>query len=179
VVSVFILKGMKMLDSKYNKLALVGLLVLTACTNPKIVKLSPDTYMLAREAHGGIFASAASMKADVIREASEFAAQQGKVAVPLSAKEIPMGSGPAQWASIEYQFRVLDKDDPAVRKTQLVNNPNFIIQRTDADALQHADVKSSGDVYDALAKLDDLRKRGVLTDTEFAEQKKKLLQSSK
>lgn len=168
-----------MLKNNYKKIASTLLLALTACSNPGIVKLSPDTYMLAREAHGGIFASAASMKADVIREASEFASQQGKVAVPISAKETPMGNGPAQWASIEYQFRVLDKDDPAVRKTQLINNPTFLIQRTDADMLKQADVKGSGEVYDALVKLDDLRKRGVLTDAEFDEQKKKLLQSSK
>lgn len=117
-----------------NGLALGALLVLSACANPGIVKLSPDTYMLAREAHGGIFASAASMKADVIQEASDFAAKQGKIAVPISVKEKPMGNGPAQWASIEYQFRTVDKDDPAVRRTQLVHEPNIIINRTDPDA---------------------------------------------
>ena len=31
--------------------------MLTGCANPGIVKLSPDTYMLYREDHGGIFGS--------------------------------------------------------------------------------------------------------------------------
>ena len=37
----------------------------------------------------------------------------------------------------------------------------------------------SGDFYSELLKLDDLRKRGLLTDKEFEQQKKKLLKKSK
>lgn len=153
-------------------------LALSACSNPGIVKLSPDTYMLAREAHGGVFASAAAMKADVIREASEFASQQGKVAVPISVNEKPMGNGPAQWATIEYQFRVVNEDDPAVRRTQLIHNPNIVIQRADPDAQDQEQLQRSGDAYTNLLKLDELRKRGAITDAEFEEQKKRLLQSA-
>jgi hypothetical protein len=158
---------------------LFALGTLLGCANPDIVQISPDTYLLAREAHGGIFASAAAMKADVIRDASAFAEGQGKVAIPLSAKEIPMGTGPAQWASIEYQFRVVDKNDPAVRRTQLIHNPNVVIQRTDPDA---PDTRAgeqgerAKDIYSELLKLEDLRKRGILTNAEFEVQKKKLLE---
>ncbi|HLD13509.1 MAG TPA: SHOCT domain-containing protein [Burkholderiales bacterium] len=150
------------------------------CANPGIVQISPDTYLLAREAHGGIFASAAALKADVIRDANAFAARQGKVAIPISAKEKPMGNGPAQWASFEYQFRVVDKSDPAVRRTQLIHNPNVIIQRTDPDATDTRageQGERTKDVYSELLKLEDLRKRGILTDAEFEAQKKKLLES--
>jgi hypothetical protein len=148
------------------------------CANPGIVQLSPDTYMLSREAHGGIFASAAGLKAGVIQDANKFAENQGKVAVPISAKEKPMGNGPAQWASFEYQFRVVDKSDPAVRRTQLVHNPNIIIQKADQDApppTAAAEEKKS-DLYSDLLKLEDLRKRGLLTEAEFEAQKKKLLE---
>ena len=88
------------------------LAALSGCANPGIVKLSPDTYMLSREAHGGIFASTSALKAGVISDANAFAESQGKVAIPLSSKETPMGNGPAQWASFDYQFRVVDKNDP-------------------------------------------------------------------
>lgn len=66
--------------------------LLAGCANPGIVKLSPDTYMLTRTDRGGIFGNASAMKADVIREATEFAAKQGKVAIPVPAAP---GSAPA------------------------------------------------------------------------------------
>ena len=151
---------------------------LVGCANPGIVKISPDTYLLAREAHGGIFASAAKLKAGVIADANAFAENLGKVALPISAKEKPMGMGPAQWASFEYQFRVVDKDDPAVRRTQLVHNPKIVIQKSDPDMPEQArkEQGSKVDLYSELLKLEDLRKRGILTEAEFEQQKKKLLE---
>lgn len=161
-----------------NFLLLLCAAALAGCANPGIVKISPDTYMLAREAHGGIFASAAKLKADVIEDANAFAESQGKVAIPISAKEKPMGSGPAQWASFEYQFQVVDKNDPVVRRTQLIHNPNIVIQKTDQDATApvSAEQEKKVDLYSELLKLEDLRKRGILTDAEFETQKKKILE---
>ena len=152
--------------------------VVTGCMNPGIVRLSPDTYMLSREAHGGIFASPAALKAGVIIDANKFAEDQGKVAIPISSKEKPMGPGPAQWASFEYQFRVVDKNDPEVRRTSLDPRPNIVIEKTERI---NADIKTKDqtdrpkDVYTELLKLDDLRKRGIITEEEFQAQKKKLL----
>lgn len=152
--------------------------LLVGCSNPGIVQVSPDTYLLAREAHGGIFASSTALKAGVIQDANAFAESQGKVAIPISAKEKPMGNGPAQWASFEYQFRVVDKDDPAVRRTQMVHNPNVIIQKADPDDVspRQGDKNGTKDLYSELLKLEDLKKRGLLNDAEFEAQKKKLLQ---
>src|ERR1039458_4970183 len=84
---------------------------LAGCANPGIVKLSSDTYMLARTDKGGIFGNASAMKADVIREANAFAASQGKVAIPLATNETPTRPG-QNFASYEYQFRVVDASDP-------------------------------------------------------------------
>ncbi len=163
-----------------NRLALCFIVAaLNGCANPGIVKLSPDTYMLWREAHGGIFASASALKAGVIKDANAFAEAQGKVAIPISSKEVPMGNGPAQWASFEYQFRVVDKNDPEVRRTSLMPRPDVVIEKTEKI---NADVKVKGqsnrakDVYGELLKLDDLRKRGILTEAEFELQKRKLLE---
>ena len=157
----------------------LSIAALSGCSNPGIVKLSPDTYMLSREAHGGIFASASALKAGVINDANAFAESQGKVAIPLSVKEIPMGTGPAQWASFEYQFRVVDKNDPEVRRTSLVPRPDVVIEKTEkitADVKTKDQTDRPKDVYAELVKLDDLRKRGILTDAEFEVQKKKLLE---
>ena len=159
---------------------LFSITVLSGCANPGIVKLSPDTYMLSREAHGGIFASASALKAGVINDANVFAESQGKVAIPLASKETPMGSGPAQWASFEYQFRVVDKDDPEVRRTSLVPRTNVVIEKTENITSNNRtttidESKKPVDIYAELVKLDDLRKKGIITEAEFEAQKKKIL----
>jgi len=150
--------------------------VITGCANPGIVKLSPDTYMLTRTDKGGVFGNASRMKANVIREANEFAASQGKVAIPISLKEDPMYIG--HFASVEYQFRVVDKSDPEAGRVSLVPRPNIVIDKTEKSSVDiHTkdQTEKSRDVYVELIKLDDLRKKGILTDAEFEAQKKKLL----
>lgn len=100
--------------------SLLVILVVAGCaSSPGIVQLSPDTYMISKEDHAGVFGSLAKLKADTIREANEFAAREGKVAVPIASKERPMGICCGQWARFEYQFRVVDKNDPEVRRASL------------------------------------------------------------
>ena len=157
-------------------LAVVLCLLLTGCANPGIVKLSPDTYMLSRVDHGGIFGNSARMKANVIREANEFAENQGKVAIPLATNESPMW--PGHFASVEYQFRVVDKNDPEARRTSLVPRPDVVIDKTEkvsADISRKDMIEKQPDLYTELTKLDDLRKKGIITDVEFEAQKKILL----
>lgn len=98
---------------------------------PGPIQISPDTYMITREDHRGIFGSLASLKAEVINEANQFAARQGKVAIPISSQEKPLGRGPAQWASFEYQFRVVDKDDPEVQRTALLPRADVVIEKNE------------------------------------------------
>jgi hypothetical protein len=153
--------------------ALIG-----CAANPPVTSLSPDTYMITRIDKGGIFGNAAAMKADVIREASEFASRQGKVAVPLFVHETPLRPCPACWASIEYQFRVVAPSDPEVRRTSLTpvapRSEVLIENRTPASARPAP--TQARDLYSEMLKLDDLRKRGLLSDAEFDAQKARLLQ---
>lgn len=151
-------------------------LLLVGCANPGIVHLSPDTYMLSRSDMGGIFGNAAAMKADVINEASEFAMKQGKIAIPLSVKEVPVGFG--RLATIEYQFRVVDKNDPEARRVSLVPRADVVIETKStikADIETKTKTNKSKDVYAELIKLDDLLKRKIITKSEFTNMKKKLL----
>lgn len=154
-------------------------MALAGCANPGIVKISPDTYMLAREDHGGIFGNASALKAGVIRDAEAFAAGQGKVAIPVTAHFKPVGNGPAQWASFEYQFRVVAKDDPEVRRLRaLYPRPDLVVENIDkisADVRTEDKSDKQKDIYNELIKLDDLRKRGIITQAEFEAQKAKLL----
>jgi hypothetical protein len=86
----------------------VTMLAVTACANPGIVQLSPDTYMLSRVDKGGVFGNAAAMKASVIQQANDFAASKGKVAIPISTHEEPVRIG--QFASFDYQFKLVAPD---------------------------------------------------------------------
>jgi hypothetical protein len=132
--------------------------------------------MLSRTDKGGVFGNTSAMKADVIREANEFAASQGKIAIPISLNESPMYIG--HFASVDYQFRVVDESDPEARRINLVPRPNVVIEKTEKttmDVNTKDQTNRPKDIYPELLKLDDLRKRGILSQEEFDAQKKKLL----
>lgn len=146
-------------------------LFFVGCANPGIVQLSPDTYVLSREDHAGIFGSASSLKAGVIQDANKFAEKMGKIAIPLSSETQP--AGPGKWATFEYQFRVVDKDDAEARRTSLVPRPDLVVEKKETSEITTKN--GSIDVYAELIRLDDLRKKGIITNVEFEAQKKKLL----
>ncbi len=155
----------------------LGIIAMSGCANQGIVKLSPDTYMLSRADRGGVFGNPAAMKTEVIQEANAFAESMGKIAVPITANEVPIGLG--RLATFEYQFRVVDKDDPEVRRAALVSRPNGFIEKADKNSVEEKNkgqVDRSKDIYAELIKLDELRKRGILTDAEFETQKKNILE---
>ena len=156
-----------------------AVVVVTAgCANPGIVKLSPDTYMLSKEDHAGIFGSNARLKANVIAEANAFAAKQGKIAIPLYSHETPRGICCGEWGAFEYQFRVVEKNDPEAKRTALAPRADTVIDETEkvtVDVHKTDATPRSKDVYTDLLKLEDLRQRGIITDAEFQVQKAKLL----
>ncbi len=153
---------------------------LSSCANPGIVKLSPDTYMLSRADRAGIFGNTARLKANVIKEANDFAASMGKVAIPLSTNSTPVY--PGHFATFEYQFRVVDKDDPEAKRTHLIHRPDVVIEKhekIDAKIKTEENNSDSIDIYTELTKLNDLRERGIITDAEFEAEKAKILNRSR
>ena len=90
------------------------LALLAGCANPKVVQISSGVYELGRSDHGGIFGNEDALKSGVISDANAFAEKQGKVAIPVYAKQHPVGIL-GDWASFEYTFRVVDKDDPEAK----------------------------------------------------------------
>lgn len=156
----------------------VAVATLVACANPGIVQISPDTYILSRTDKSGIFGNPSAMKADVLREANEFAESKSKVAIPLTVHETPLIVG-QRFASVEYQFRVVDKNDPEAKRTSLVPRADVVIEKAEkisVDIKTKDQTERPRDVYAELIKLDDLRKRGILNEAEFDAQKKKLLE---
>lgn len=150
--------------------------VLTACANAGVVEVAPDTFLLSKQDNAGIFGNFARFKTEVIQEANAFAKSRGKVAIPVTMNETE--AAPGRFATFQYQFRLVDPSDPAAQRVTLTRQPDVIIEtssRATADVTIRKPGQADGDLYDKLVRLDDLRKRGILTEAEFEAQKKKLL----
>ena len=116
------------------------------------------------------------MKANVLNEANAFAASKGKVVVPITLNADPGGFG--RFASVEFQFKIVDKDDPEAKRSSLLPRPDVVIERNEkitGDIHAKDETPKQADLYAEIVKLDDLRKKGLITDAEFETQKQKLL----
>lgn len=155
------------------------IVALAGCAaNPGIVKLSSDTYTLYKEDHAGVFGNATSLRTEVIGEANAFAESQGKIALPIAAKTHHTTGRPADWETFEYQFRLIDKNDHSTIRTHLIPGSDVVADDTGKvvgafETTSHP--AKSVDVYGELTKLDDLRKKGIISEAEFEAQKKKIL----
>ena len=169
---------------KFTNIALGALLAFAKtapvhAAKPEFVQVSPGVYMVTVKNYAGIFANGATTKRKAILAANDYAASKGMEAVPVGLEAVPAGRGPGQWPYVEYQFRLVPKGSSetvglkprADMEIEINNNPSaaptapVIVQQQ----------ATRPDLYAELLKLEDLRKRGLLTDAEFAEQKARLL----
>lgn len=152
--------------------ASIILLLAISCRSPEITPISGNTYLIsASSAFNGT-----SKKDLIIREANKFAQSKGKVAVAISLKESHPAVGLG--GQFEYQFKLVDPDSPEANNTSLMPRPDVVIEKTEkvtADVPAKDTAETKKDLYTELTKLDDLRKKGILTNEEFEAQKKKLL----
>lgn len=152
--------------------------VISCASNPGIINISPDTYMISRIDKAGIFGNAATMKAEVFQDANNFAKKLGKAAIPISINEIP--AAPGRFASIEYQFRVVAEDDPEYSRVSLKPRADYVTESKNTIDLninqsQESFEKNNKDIYKELIRLDDLLKKEIITEEEFKILKAKLL----
>lgn len=143
-----------------------------------VVQLSPDTYMANCDSKAGAFASMSKLKARTIALANGFASRQGKIAVAISMKETRSVPFTFRWSAIEYQFRLVDPNDPTARSTALGESKNRLSESVDLGATTPSPATQSAqdnDIYTQLTRLDELRTKGIITQEEFDEQKKKIL----
>lgn len=139
----------------------------TACTSSSgVVRTGPETYMISRT-EKGFKGSSGVVKAAALDEANRYCESRGKVMKLISTSQkdmVPFKSD----ASAEVHFKCLDPNDPELRSSKTTETTEE--KRTDP---------KQADLYGELSKLDELRKKGLLTDAEFQEEKKKLLSRSK
>lgn len=150
--------------------------LLGGCASSGPIPMGNEAYMISQTSAGGIFRSMSSLKAEVMKQANAFAESKGKVAIPLASKESP--AYPGHMPSFEYQFRLVDKNDPRAAGGALTPRADLVIESHEtikADIQTRDRSESKPDVYAELVKLDDLRKKGIITEAEFESQKQKLL----
>jgi hypothetical protein len=151
-----------------------------------VMQISPDTFEVFSEDHRGIFGSDASNQRYVVDEANTFAEKQGMVAVPVEARSHRVGIL-GDWGWAYYKFKLLPKSERLASKqfseiqfegdARMSNNFLATRNKTSASSSSGPATAASLSLYDELLKLDELRRRGILTESEFEAQKKKLLES--
>lgn len=162
----------------------------TTEATPVVTQLSPDTYMVTLKERSSYFAmDKPKFKSQAVSYSLDYAASKGKVAVPITLRENTAGMF-EDWVNIEYEFRLVDKNDPRAHRNQPdpddkpapAQPPEPIKQPEPAkspEVVAKPASRSKQDIYNDLLKLDDLRKKGIITQAEFESEKKKLLDQPK
>ncbi len=147
--------------------------VTTSVPSTSVVQVSEDIYEIMDVDYRGIFGSEASLKERNFQQAVAFASERNKVAVPILARIHRVGIM-GDWAWFYYKFSLAAPDSPeATRKFA-----DIIVERDarlSEEFYKSRQKEGSVTAYDDLLKLDDLKKRGVITESEFQQQKTKLL----
>jgi hypothetical protein len=149
------------------------LLLATGCASSDVISAGPDTYMVS--ASGAGFATA-GVREKVYKKANDFCAERGLVMVPVSFKARPGAFGQHP-PSADLIFRALKPGDPAIGRPDLTGDDEAVAstQRIKVSVKDESKKEQQPDTYTELLKLDDLRKRGILTENEFQDRKRKLL----
>jgi Short C-terminal domain len=136
------------------------------------VSLGDNTWSITREAGSAFNRDVDKLKAEATDAATKFCADQGKQMKLISLTgKLPMFS--LGYANAKIVFKALNPGDPELAAPATVQGaPAQVVYAPVEKRL------TTDELYDELVKLDDLRKKGILTDDEFQAEKKKLLSRS-
>jgi len=139
---------------------------------PPPVSMGDNTWSIKCEAPNAFVWDVDKLKAEATDDATKFCADRGKQmkVISVTGKAPFFGTGYA-WAKIV--FKALDANDPELLAPVAV--PGAPAQVIYAPVERRL---TTDQLYSELVKLDDLRKKGILTDDEFQAEKKKLLSKS-
>jgi len=151
------------------------------------VSLGNDTYSITREAKTAFNRDIDKLKAEASAAAAKFCADQGKqlkvVSLTGNVPKFSLG-----YAKAKIVFKALNAGDPGLASepaaaTASATAPASIAAPSSiaapASVAPAERSLSTDELYSDLVKLDDLRKKGILTDDEFQGEKKKVLSRSK
>jgi hypothetical protein len=134
-----------------------------------------NTFAITRTATTGFDRDVEKFTQEAKEDAGKYCADKGKTLKILSVtSEQPHYGGGYSWAKVV--FKALDAGDPALTAPEPAP---ALVASGGTTTVTGVLPTYAGDLYAELLKLDDLRKRGLLTDKEFEQEKKKLLKRSK
>jgi len=140
-----------------------------------LATLGENTYAITRTATTGFDRDVAKFKNEAEQDAAKFCADKGKVMKIISfTSDRPHLGGGYTWAKIT--FKALDAGDPGLQAAEATP---AVVAPPGETHVNSTFPTYAGDLYTEILKLDDLRKRGLLTDKEFEQQKKRLLKNAK
>lgn len=164
----------------------VGLsLFLVACSSTGVLPVGENSYMLSKQTATG-YQTAVKIRSEVMQEASAYCSKSNKHFV-IQDMQSRDGVPGRSYATVSLTFGCYDKSDPIYRASQPKRGADHVkeirlyqdvkVEKTEKGATDRSKDEPTGqkDVYTELIKLDDLRKKGILSDAEFEAQKKKLL----
>ena len=141
--------------------------------------MGDNTFAITRTATSGFDRDVRKFRQEAEQDAVKYCTSQGKMlkVVAVTSDRPHFGGG---FASARIIFRALEPGDPALTAVE-APVPGAVAVGTGQSVAAPTGVLPTyaGDLYSEILKLDDLRKRGLLSDKEFEQQKKKLLKKSK
>ncbi len=139
---------------------------------PAPVSMGDNTWSITREASSAFHRDLDKLKSEATEQATKFCADQGKQMKVISLTgNVPVFA--MGYAKAKIVFKALSPGDPELSVPVLVPGaPAQVIYAPVEKRL------TTDELYSELVKLDDLRKKGILTDDEFQAEKKKLLSRS-
>jgi hypothetical protein len=146
--------------------------LLGCATQSEVVSLGGNTYSVTRKATTAFARDTDQMTAKAKEDAAHYCAAQGKQLKILDVVvNKPFYS--TGYASAKVVFKAVNPGE-----ANLASEPVSAAVGADRVAVETSQKTSTDDLYAELTKLDDLRKKGILTDEEFQAQKKKILSHS-
>ena len=146
-----------------NKIYFAPVLILvSACTTslPVANTGTPNEYVVVARNSASVFSSLEEAQKEAESKAMAYCTGLGKVYVKKYSLDRPMALGQIPESSLFFSCKKESDVDNEVKH-----------QATDK-AIQP---ESSKDIYSELTKLDELRKKGIISEAEFEAQKKKIL----
>jgi hypothetical protein len=134
--------------------------------------MGDNTWSITCEASSAFHRDLYKLKQEATEAATKFFADQGRQlkVISLTGKVPVFAMG---YAKAKIVFKALNAGDPELTAPAYVPGaPTQVVYAPVEKRL------TTDELYSELVKLDDLRKKGILTDDEFQAEKKKLLSRS-
>jgi hypothetical protein len=150
---------------------LLMLVFLSGCATGKVVQTGKDTYMITG-CTSTPFSKGDAVLAKLYGIANKYCSSKNKQLYTVKT-ECSNWAAFARWSTAVLTFKCLSENDP-----DFVNKIDDTV-KTDVDVRTKEESNKSPDLYAELTKLEELRKKGILTEEEFQTQKKLLLEKQK